>query len=128
PAKDMVLGIYYLTMDPTVEIVTLKERADDFRTFSTLENPEARVGVALRSNGYYWSRYRDIPGKIIYEDNIVIENERARVTENAVDRMLRALFEGEIDCVLVNTIEMRKMMKKKGWTDKLEVSNLHERR
>src|SRR6185436_4469924 len=31
PAKDMVLGIYYLTMDPTADIITLKKRAEDFR-------------------------------------------------------------------------------------------------
>src|ERR671937_402694 len=32
PAKDMVLGVYYLTMDPTVEIVARKENAERFRS------------------------------------------------------------------------------------------------
>ena len=32
PSKDMVLGNYYLTMDPTVEIVALRSRADEFRS------------------------------------------------------------------------------------------------
>ncbi len=129
PAKDMVLGIYYLTMDPTVEIVTLKERADDFRSFEALNNPDAKVGIALRSNGYYWAQYRDIPGKVLFEDVIEQkEGERAKVVETAIDRTLRAMFEGEVDAMLANTVEMRKLIAKKGWEDKLEIANLHERR
>jgi DNA-directed RNA polymerase subunit beta' len=129
PAKDMVLGIYYLTMDPTVEIVTLKDRASEFRSFDTLNNSDVKVGIALRTNGYYYSQYRDIPGKVVFEDVIESkDNERPKVVETALDRTLRALFEGEVDCFIANTIEMRKLMKKRGWTDKLEITNLHERR
>lgn len=129
PAKDMVLGIYYLTMDPTVEIVTLKERANEFRSFETLDNPAVKVGIALRTNGYYFAQYRNIPGKIVFEDVIETkENERPKVVETALERTLRALFEGEVDCFIANTIEMRKLMKKRGWEDKLEITNLHERR
>ncbi len=128
PAKDMVLGIYYLTMDPTVEIVALKERADEFRSFESLNSPDVKVGIALRTNGYYYAQYRDMPGKIVFEDVIEAkDNERPKVVETALDRTLRALFEGEVDCFIANTVEMRKLMKKRGWADKLEITNLHER-
>jgi DNA-directed RNA polymerase beta' subunit len=46
PSKDMVLGIYYLTMDPTVEVVTLKQRADKFRRFAdVLKDPMSKSGL-----------------------------------------------------------------------------------
>ncbi len=129
PAKDMVLGIYYLTMDPTVEIVTLKERADDFRSFSTLRNPDATVGVAFRSNGFYYAQYRDIANKqVFYNDEREDENGRKQVVETALDRTIRALTAGEVDCILANTVEMRKLIDKLGLQDKLEITNLHERR
>jgi DNA-directed RNA polymerase subunit beta' len=47
PSKDMVLGIYYLTMDPTVEVVTRKDNADKFRRFADIEQPDVKVGIAF---------------------------------------------------------------------------------
>ena len=46
PSKDMVLGNYYLTMDPTAEIVCLKERAEEFRTW---EDAASRAASASRA-------------------------------------------------------------------------------
>jgi DNA-directed RNA polymerase subunit beta' len=130
PSKDMVLGIYYLTMDPSVEIIARKDNADKVRYFQTLEeDANIKVGVAYRSNGYYWSIYRNFPGKMMYEDVVEVdENGREKVVENAIDRTIRALLEGEIDCMLANTVEMRKVMKKRKLGSKLEITNLHERR
>jgi DNA-directed RNA polymerase subunit beta' len=129
PAKDMVLGIYYLTMDPTVEIVTLPKRADEFRSFEAINNPDVKIGVPLRRNGYYYAQYRDIGGQVVIFDDVIEkkDGERQKVVEDRVDRTVRALLEGEVDCILVNTIEMWKLMKKKGWDGKVEVSNLHQR-
>ena len=129
PSKDMVLGIYYLTMDPTVEIVALKERADEFRSSSVLENPDLRVGIAFRSNGYYYSLYRDIPGTQLFMDRIEAdENGRRVVVETAFEATLRALLEGEIDCLLANTVEMKKLVAARGLENTVEITNLHERR
>lgn len=130
PAKDMVLGIYYLTMDPTVEIITRKENIDRFRTFASLNDEKARLGIAIRSNGYYYARYRNFPGMTIY-NNVMEEDDNGRISvkEKAIDRTIRALMEGEVDAILANTIEMRKLMAadpKLG--DALAISNLHERR
>ena len=129
PAKDMVLGIYYLTMDPTVEIVTRQDRADDFRSSAALADPKARVGIALRTNGYYYALNRDIPGVVLFPDTIEEdENGRPRVIETAIDRTVRAVIEGEVDCMLANAFEMKKYMHKHGLVDVLEIANLHERR
>jgi len=129
PSKDMVLGIYYLTMDPSIEIVTLKENADNFRSFNALQNANVRVGIAHRSNGYYWALHRNIPGEVIFEDlTEEDENGRPRVIETAIERTIRALQEGEVDAILANTVEMRKLMNAQGLEDVLEISNLHERR
>jgi DNA-directed RNA polymerase subunit beta' len=135
PAKDMVLGIYYLTMDPTVEIVTLKEKADAFRSITTLGDPANRVGIAYRTNGYYWSLDHEIPGMTLFRDVIettVIDESKnivkIKVLESAFDRTLRALLEGEVDCLVANTYEMRKLIADRGLADKVVVSNLHERR
>ncbi|WP_228845288.1 DNA-directed RNA polymerase subunit beta' [Phototrophicus methaneseepsis] len=129
PAKDMVLGIYYLTMDPTVEIITLKKNADKYRSMQSLHDSRARIGIAFRSNGYYYTQYRDMDNTTLYRDVVEYdENDRKRVVETAIERTMRALMEGEVDCMLANTVEMRKLIAKNGWEDTLEISNLHERR
>jgi DNA-directed RNA polymerase subunit beta' len=129
PAKDMVLGIYYLTMDPTVEVIAKTERADEFRAISNLQNPDVKVGVAYRSNGYYYSVNHDMPGMVMFNDVVEAgDNGRTKVVEKAIDRTIRAVLEGEVDVMLANTYEMRKVMKKKGLEDKLQITNLHERR
>ncbi len=128
PSKDMVLGIYYLTMDPTVEIVSRKDRAEEFRSMSVLDGSQ-KVGIAFRSNGYYYSQHHKVPGTILFEDVIEEdENGRAKVIETAVDRTIRALIEGEVDCMLANAYEMRKLIIKRKLGDTLEIANLHERR
>ena len=128
PSKDMVLGCYYLTMDPTVEIATTIKHADKFRSFDTLYNDKNRVGIAMRSNGYYYALHRDVPNIELYTD-ITEEDDtgRVRVIESAIDRTVRAVLEGEVDCMLANAYEMKKYMQKHDLGEKLEISNLHER-
>ncbi len=129
PAKDMVLGCYYLTIDPTVEIVARPERANEFRSFDSLQSADYKIGIAFHSNGYYHTLNHDIPGVIIYEDAIAEdENGRKYVTETAVDRMLQAVIDGEVDATLANAVEVRKLIKKRGLQNDLVITNLHERR
>jgi DNA-directed RNA polymerase subunit beta' len=130
PSKDMVLGNYYLTLDPTVEIIALKENADKFRTMNTLiGNSNVRVGIPYRSNGYYFTLTHDIPGTVIYQDVVEQdENGRDKVKEKALDRTLRALIEGEVDCMITNAHEIRKLAKKKKVDNRIELANLQERR
>ncbi|MEZ4666660.1 MAG: DNA-directed RNA polymerase subunit beta' [Anaerolineae bacterium] len=129
PSKDMVLGNYYLTMDPTVEIVALKKKADKFRTMDKLDGTK-KVGIAFRSNGFYYVQNHNIPGVVLFEDvKEIDENGRTKIVEKAIDRTLRAVLDGEVDCTLANAYEMRKLLnKKRELGDKLEITNLGERR
>ena len=129
PSKDMVLGNYYLTMDPTVEIVALKSRADEFRSEQVLYGGDHRVGIAAGSNGYYYAQFRKIPNAEIFEDGTRLDaSGRPKVVETAVDRTVQALLEGEVDCMLANAYEMKRHLRGKGLEDRLEITNLHERR
>ena len=129
PSKDMVLGNYYLTMDPTVEIVVLKTRADEFRSEQALYAGDRKVGIAFRSNGYYYAQFRKVTNSQLFLDKTAPDdNGRPRVVETAVDRTVQALLAGEVDCMLANAYEMRKYLRAKGLEDRLEITNLHERR
>ena len=129
PSKDMVLGNYYLTMDPTVEIVANRERADEFRSASAVFAGDHKVGIAHRSNGYYYAQFRNVSNRVLFEDEVELdENGRPRTIASAVDRTVEALLAGEVDCMLANAYEMRKLMRARGLDDQLEITNLHERR
>ena len=129
PSKDMVLGNYYLTMDPTVEIVALRSRADEFRLMDAVLAGDFKVGIAFRSNGYYYAQFRRVPNSKLYLDATELdENGRPSVIKSAVDRTVDALLAGEVDCMLANAYEMRKYLRARGLEDQLEITNLHERR
>jgi DNA-directed RNA polymerase subunit beta' len=127
PAKDMLLGIYYLTLDPTVEVITLKSNANKYRSFADVMEKGAKVGIEFRSNGYYYTQYREYNNKNIYKDLTEVQNEKVVVKEKAVDRTLQALLSGEVDVILDNVLKWRDIINKKGLADKLVITNLHER-
>jgi DNA-directed RNA polymerase subunit beta' len=129
PSKDMVLGIYYLTMDPTVDVLSLPNRAEEFRSIETLQDPNVRVGIAMRSNGYYWSLQHPIPNPV-YFDRVVqqVEGSKPKELESAVDRTLRALEEGEVDCMIANAYDIQKYLRKRKLADQFVLANLTERR
>jgi DNA-directed RNA polymerase subunit beta' len=129
PAKDMVLGIYYLTMDPTVEIIARPDRADEFRTMEALKNSGARIGIAARTNGHFYAMSHEVPGMVLFEDLVEQdESGRTKVIEKAIDRTIRAVLEGEVDCMLANGYEMKKLLKARKLEQRLVLANLHERR
>jgi DNA-directed RNA polymerase subunit beta' len=129
PSKDMVLGTYYVTMDPTVEVFARAERVDEFRYIAQASDPNVRVGIPYRTNGWYYAQNHDVPGMVLYHDVIEEdENGRRKVVEKALDRTIRAVLEGEVDMMIGNTYDMRKLLKKKGLETDVVVTNLHERR
>ncbi|MDE2777047.1 MAG: DNA-directed RNA polymerase subunit beta' [Chloroflexota bacterium] len=129
PSKDMVLGNYYLTMDPTVEIVALKSRAGEFRAMDAALAGDVKVGIAFRSNGYYYAQFRRVPNSELYIDEMGPDaNGRAQLIKSAVDKTVDAVLAGEVDCMLANAYEMRKYLRERGLEDQLEITNLHERR
>ncbi|MCY4146341.1 MAG: DNA-directed RNA polymerase subunit beta' [Chloroflexi bacterium] len=129
PAKDMVLGNYYLTMDPTVEILALRSRADEFRSEQALYSGQHTVGIAERSNGYYYAQFRQIPQTQLFMDEVATDSSgRQRVVNSAIDLTIEALLAGEVDCLLANAYEMRRHLRARKLEDQLAITNLHERR
>ncbi|MCU0474529.1 MAG: DNA-directed RNA polymerase subunit beta' [Anaerolineae bacterium] len=129
PAKDMVLGIYYLTMDPSVEVLSRVADADKFRTIDAVYDRDVRVGVAMRSNGYYYALKSQIPLLSVYDDERVTDDRgRAKVVKKAVDLTIEALLRGDIDIALFNGYEMDKIIRDRKLGDRLTLANLHERR
>jgi DNA-directed RNA polymerase subunit beta' len=113
-----------------VDVLALVKRAEEFRTIEeVIANPKIRVGVANRTNGFYYSLDHDIANLQVFDD-IVEEGEdgRKKIVETAVDRTIRAVLEGEIDCMVANGYEGRKLLKKKGLLKKIDITNLHQRR
>ena len=128
PAKDMVLGIYYLTMDPTVDLIALAKNADKYRSLDMTKDAKVKVGIAMRTNGYYWSLNHNVPGMVLFEDIVEEVDGRRKVVETAIDRTIRAVLEGEVDCMVANGYEALKLFRKKGIASQITVTNLHERR
>ncbi|MBE2182125.1 MAG: DNA-directed RNA polymerase subunit beta' [Anaerolineae bacterium] len=126
PAKDMVLGIYYLTMDPSVEIFTRPERADEFRSIESLKDPAMKIGVGFRTNGYYWAQDRDVPGIVMF-DAPEVSKDSERLNE-AINLTTQAVLNGEVDAMLANAYDFGQHLKKQGLTGQLVPANLHERR
>jgi DNA-directed RNA polymerase subunit beta' len=115
PSKDMVLGTYYMTMDPNTDIVTHADRAEAFASWAALrEQPDARVGTAERPSAMRAVATYQLP----HDDMTVYAN-----ANEAFD----ALRNGEIDVLLCNATEALQRFARQGETD-LVVANLAERR
>jgi DNA-directed RNA polymerase subunit beta' len=129
PAKDMVLGIYYLTMDPTVDLISRVDRASEFRAMENIYGPNVRVGVPMRATGYFWAKRHQIPNLRVFEDETMTDDrDRVKVKTKASDVTIQALIDGEIDVALLNGYEMNKLMIARGLTDTLTIANLSERK
>ena len=129
PSKDMVLGIFYLTMDPSSDIVTNRDRADDFRSVQQIQGEGVRVGIAHGTNGYFYAIQENLPGRVIFEDQIAEDDRgRKKLAESAIDRTIRALREKEVDCILANGHEALLQYPEYFASGELVISNLHERR
>lgn len=131
PAKDMVLGNYYLTMDPTAEIVCLPQRADEFRTWESLRAGHYRIGVTFNSAGERYVEHQDLDLNnevLLFKRHVETpEDEYAtpKVYE-ADDQAFAALLDGEVDVLVHNAQDALKYAKKKGIA--IELANLAERR
>ncbi len=129
PAKDMVLGIYYLTMDPTIEVWTRPDRIEDFRyRDAIIGKPDVKVGVPARTTGYFWSLNYDVPGMVIYDETSQKDDQgKVKITASAFDNAIESVLSGETDCLIANTIEMRKYLAKKKRVGQIVPANLTER-
>ena len=127
PSKDMVLGNYYLTMDPTADIIALKTRADEFRHWSALEGH--KIAVIKDSTGARVAAQRklDVNNEIIVFTSHLNEDGKPIKGETAFDLALAATIDGTVDCLLYNGHDFQQILAANPDLP-LEVSNLGDRR
>ncbi len=126
PAKDMVLGNYYLTMDPTADIVTHVDRAEEFRKWESLAQGGYRIGVVFNSAGSRQVELRDLDrnNEVTVLRDTRLENGRMY---RAFDQLVDGILEGRFDVGVHNGYEMDQYLQKHPDVP-LTVSNLYERR
>src|SRR5690554_2938779 len=126
PAKDMVLGNYYLTMDPTAEIITHVDRAGDFRKWDALIEGGARIAAVFNSAGSRQIELHELDrnNEVIVLRDTRLENGRLY---RAMDQLIDGLVEGHFDAGIHNAHEMNVYLKKHPDVP-LAIANLYERR
>ena len=126
PSKDMVLGNYYLTMDPTAEIVTHVDRAEQFRTWEALKEGGYRIGVVFNTAGMRQIERRELDRAnevIVYTDQRLDDGR----TYKAFAQLVDALLNGDVDVAVYNGHDMDVYLRKNPGLP-LTLSNLGERR
>ncbi|GAB4574066.1 MAG: DNA-directed RNA polymerase subunit beta' [Anaerolineae bacterium] len=127
PSKDMVLGNYYLTMDPNVDIIAHRDRADSFRHWTDLEG--ARIAVIKDSPGERDARKRglDERNEIVVFASQYDEDGKPVRGQTGFDLALQATINQDVDCLLYNGYEFKQQLKANpDWP--LEIANLGDRR
>jgi len=126
PAKDMVLGNYYLTMDPTAEIITHVDRADEFRQWNSLSEGGLRIAAVFNSAG---SRQVELHNLDRNNEITILRDTRDENGRRyrAFDQLIDGLLEGRFDVAVHNAYEMQQYLKKHPDVP-LTIANLHERR
>src|SRR5690606_25350842 len=126
PAKDMVLGNYYLTMDPTAEIITHVDRADEFRQWISLSEGGLRIAAVFNSAG---SRQVELHNLDRNNEITILRDTRDENGRRyrAFDQLIDGLLEGRFDVAVHNAYEMQQYLKKHPDVP-LTIANLHERR
>jgi len=130
PSKDMVLGNYYLTMDPTAELITVPEAADNFRSWDVLSEGGYRVGVIFNAAGARQVQYRDFDlNNDVTSYRTIVEFDEETGIETVIDaeeQAFNALVTGEIDVLVHNSLDSLKFAEKHDIG--IALANLHERR
>jgi len=128
PNKDMVLGIYYLTMDTTAEIICNEGDEENYRTWTNIQNAGLKIGVAANTAGAYQAKARELDNgnTIITFKDVVDEAGRTLPNQDATTLLFQALLDHEVDIILFNAHEAQQLIKKHKLP--LVIANLHERR
>jgi hypothetical protein len=91
----MVLGNYYLTMDPTAEIVCLKKRAAEFRTWEALKKGGYKIAAVYNSAGSRQIEYRELDSNntvTILKDGKTDEGRKYKAFDQLVDGLVQGRF------------------------------------
>jgi DNA-directed RNA polymerase subunit beta' len=133
PSKDMVLGSYYLTMDPTADIIALKARAGEFRTLEDVRNKGLKIGVAKNTSGQFWLQQHELDqgNDVVFYTRTEPPAEDGAPKPKAIPaeiNVLRAVVAREVDLALFNAYEFQELQKKNKEFAKLVITNLSDRR
>ncbi len=126
PSKDMVLGNYYLTMDPTADIITHVDRADEFRTWDVLREGGYRVAAVHNTAGSRQVERRELDyvnEVTILQDMRLEDGSRYPALDQAID----GLLDGQFDALVHNAYEIDQMLRRDPDLP-LAIANLYERR
>ena len=125
PSKDMVLGNYYLTMDPTAEIVCLRERAEEFATWESLLRGGYRLAAADNAAGLRQVEQHELDygNELVVLKDTVVDGRKVK----ALDQLVEGLLSGEFDVVVHNAYEFQQYLHKRPDLP-LVLANLRERR
>jgi DNA-directed RNA polymerase subunit beta' len=128
PNKDMVLGIYYLTMDTTAEIVCNVEDIEQYRTWEALKQAGIRIGVARNTAGARQAKIRELDehNEIVMFRDVTDEMGKTVPNQDATTLLFQALMDRDIDVLLYNAFDAQQLFEKHDLP--LAVANLHERR
>ncbi|NDJ76251.1 MAG: hypothetical protein GYB65_08320 [Chloroflexi bacterium] len=125
PSKDMVLGNYYLTMDPTAEIICIADRAAEFASWEAVRQGGFRLAAVENAAGLRQIEFRELD----YGNEVVALVEQ-RLEDGskykAFDQMVDGLLEGRFDAAVHNAFEMTEYLKKNPDVP-LTIANLHQR-
>jgi DNA-directed RNA polymerase subunit beta' len=128
PNKDMVLGIYYLTLDPNAEIICRRGEEESYRSWSSITEAGLRIGVARNTSGsrQLMTRELDKGNEVVDFSDVADENGRTISGQDATTRVFEALINGDVDIILYGAYEAQGLITNHDLP--LVISNLHERR
>jgi DNA-directed RNA polymerase subunit beta' len=127
PSKDMVLGNYYLTMDPNADIISHVDRAEEFRRWAQLEGH--KIGVARGTTGARKANQLNlsITNEVVLFEDALDEDGKPVKGQTGIDNAIQATINGDVDCMLFNGYDMKQLLDKNpDWP--LTIANLSERR
>ncbi|MBN2303801.1 MAG: DNA-directed RNA polymerase subunit beta' [Anaerolineae bacterium] len=126
PSKDMVLGNYYLTMDPTAEIVCLSDRAGEFSNWAAVQPGSYRIAAVYNSAGMRQVEQRELDR---HNEITVLVNGRYDDGRPylALQQLIDGLLDGRFDLAIHNSYEIQQFLKKNPNVPVM-LPNLHERR
>ncbi len=133
PSKDMVLGNYYLTMDPTADIITRHADAGKYRHWDDIKSKGIKIGVAFNTAGQQWvdqHEYFNGNEVIMFNrtDAVPVEGQKLGKPTPAEVNLFNALLNKEIDVAVYNGYDFNQFAKKRKEFAKLEISNLSDRK
>src|SRR5579859_1150983 len=133
PAKDMVLGVYYLTMDPTADIITRKADAKKYHHWEAIKGKDLKIGVALNTSGQQWVEVNELyTGNeiVIFNRSIpeAVEGQKPGKATPAEIVLFNALNDKQIDVAIFNAYDLTQLQKKRKEFADLVIANLEDRR